>query len=148
MRRRAAALIAGGALLAAPASAQDSEPTRVVPKPKSGGTLTTFVVRYDSLGDEAAGGDTLYVTGPRGTRCAGEVLGNAVGHDGGITTIRMGPRLPADDIDGNRYDFVPRDPDTQKRLPRWCRGVYRGWINLEEESDPPVKHTRFRFAVR
>lgn len=137
-----------GLALALPAAAQEPKPTTVQPKPKSGGVWTTFTVRYDSTGQEASEGDALYVRGPKGTRCSGELVAGNVGHEGGIQTIRMGPRLEDDDQDGRRYTFVPRDPDTQRRIRPWCRGVYRGWVQKEYESGFPEKHTRFRFRVR
>jgi hypothetical protein len=145
----AAGLLAGIALLAAPASAQDDEPTRVVPKPKAGGPLTTFVVRYHAVGQDSTGGDQLYVRGPKGTRCDGVVVYYApVGHEEGTQVIHLDPRTRERDLGRNRYEYAPRDPRTEKRLSRWCRGVYRGWVELEWENDEPTRHTRFRFVVR
>ena len=133
--------------LALPAAAQEPKPTTVQPKPKSGGTQTTFTVRYDGIGQEGSGGDQLYVRGPKGTRCAGVVVQGSIAHVGGIQTIRMGPRAK-----GNpeipRYEMTPHDPDTGKRLRSWCRGVYRGWVQYEDEDPEVDKHTRFRFRVR
>jgi hypothetical protein len=135
-------------VLALPAAAQESKPTTVQPQPKSGGTQATFTVRYDSLGQEGFGGDQLYVRGPKGTRCSGEIVAGPVGHYGGIQTILMGPRLADDDQRGRRYTFVPRDPETQRRIGPWCRGVYRGWVQWEDDDVQVHKHTRFRFRVR
>jgi hypothetical protein len=137
--------------LALPASAQDDRPRRVQPKPKSGGPMTTFVVRYHAIGQDAMGGDQLYVLGPKGTRCDGVVIYYApVGHEEGTQVISLGPRVDeSDDGRRNRYHYAPRDPDSERRLGSWCRGVYRGWVEFETEGDrTPEKHTRFRFAVR
>jgi hypothetical protein len=147
MRWPVGAAAAAVLALALPATAQEPRPTTVQPKPKSGGARTTFTVRYDAIGQEGFGGDQLYVRGPRGTRCAGEVIHGAVGHEGGIQTIAMGPRLDEGGL-GPRYRFVPRDPDTEKRLRTWCRGEYRGWVQWEDDDGEVDKHTRFRFRVR
>jgi hypothetical protein len=77
----AAGLVAGIALLAAPASAQDDKSTRVQPKPKVADARTTFVVRSTPVGpDTGFGGDGLNLEGPKGTRCEGSVLSSPVGH--------------------------------------------------------------------
>ena len=138
----------GGRLaLALRAAARESKPTTVQPKPKAGGARTTFTVHYDSLGQEGFGGDQLYVRGPQG---------NALRRRDRPRRRRARGRDP-DDRDGAaldersdipRYEFAPRDPDTRRRLGSWCRGEYRGWVQGEEDSGPPEKHTRFRFRVR
>ena len=152
MRRAAAGLIGVACLLAVPASAQDREPTRVVPTPKSGGTLTTFMVRYDSSGADAFGGDVVMVRGPRGTSCSGLVVSRTVGHASGVQRIAMGPRVDEGDTDEYEGRFFIRPDDHLEEgravpLRRWCRGVYRGWVECCEDANPE-KHTRFRFAVR
>jgi hypothetical protein len=150
MRRSAAAVVVALAL-ALPASAQDPRPDRVVPKPKVGGPKTTFVVRYHALGQDAMGGDQLYVLGPKGTRCDAIVIYEApVGHDEGTQVISLGPRVDvADDSHPRRFYYAPRDPENDRPFKSWCRGVYRGWVEFETEGDrTPEKHTRFRFAVR
>ena len=148
--RRSPAGVLLALVLAFPATAQDDEPRRVVPKPKVGGPKTTFVVRYHALGQDAMGGDQLYVLGPNGTRCDEIVIYEApVGHDEGTQVISLGPRVGETDDSRNRYFYAPRDADTGRRLASWCRGVYRGWVEFQTEGDrTPDKHTRFRFAVR
>ena len=142
-----------GFFLAVPASAQDRKPEHVVPKPKRGGTRTTFVVRYESFGADAFGGDVIQVRGPRGTRCSALLISEPVGHEGGPQRIAMGPRVDEDDSDeyGGRFFIRPRedlDDGRTRTLSRWCRGVYRGWVEFEWENHEPTKHTRFRFVVR
>jgi hypothetical protein len=138
--------------LALPAAAGEPEPDRVVPKPKRGGTFTTFVVRYESSGAGAFGGDELWVRGPRGTSCFGTVVVESVGHEAEPQRIAIGPRVDEGDSDGyeGRLFIRPQDgldEGDPKPLRRWCRGVYRGWVACCQDANPE-KHTRFRFAVR
>ena len=134
--------------LAVPAAAAAPEVRPV--SPKKGGTKSTFTFTYDSLGAEAFSGDSIYVNGPRGTRCHGMVINDAVGDSGGLTTVHMGPRVKERDT-GTTYWFRPRDPDREGRhtpFTTWCKGVYRGRVD-HESSNLGNNETlvRFRFKV-
>ena len=136
--------------LALPASAQDSAPPRIKAKPKVGTPKTTFTVRYVSRGSDAHSSDYVYLNGPAGTRCDGEVLSESVGTFEGKQRIDMGPRVPDDDPSLRHYAIQPYYPgDGAPRLKRWCRGVYRGGIYFEREDEPEVEDiARFRFRVK
>jgi hypothetical protein len=136
--------------LAWPAAAQDTEPVRVQPKPKSGGTATTFVIRWVTDSDSDNAGEQFYVWGPRGTRCAGLVAYSPVGYSGGTQTVRVGPRARGS---GERlFSVRPEEPGTEgpaKPLARWCRGIYRGRVEFQNaDGETEYVVARFRFRVR
>lgn len=141
---------AGVLALALPAAAQEPKPETVQPKPKSGGPLTTFVIRWVTDTDSDNAGEQFYVWGPRGTRCKGLVAYSPVGYTGGPQTVRVGPRARGE---GERlFSVRPEEPGTEgpaKPLERWCKGVYRGRVEFHnEDGETEYIVVRFRFRVR
>ena len=151
MRLAAAAVLAAGALLAAPAGAQDGDVKRVHPDPRVGKPYTTFLVRFHPVGpDTGFGGDQLWLNGPDGTRCESTVVFFPVGVYDGKHKVWIGPTVE-EDYDGRRMRLRPKDPrdDTAETdLRRWCRGVYRGGVDFEDSEGDSYTHTRFSFRVR
>lgn len=142
--------IVAAAALAVPASAGELEPKVIQPSPKYGGTKTTFTAKYDNDLASDNAGDQFHLIGPRGTRCHGLVGYSPTGHEGGIQTIRMGPRAKASGY--REYAVRPENPDPEARqeyFDRWCKGVYRGRVQYEN-ADGEVEYVkvRFRFRVR
>lgn len=137
------------ALLAVPAAAQDDEPDVAHPTPKRGGVTTTFTVRYVNDLESDNAGDQLYLFGPRGTACHGQVGYTPTGYEGGTQTIRMGPR--ASGRGGRVFVVRPTDPspESSRPLSRWCKGVYRGRVEYQnEDGETEYVKVRFRFRVR
>jgi hypothetical protein len=131
--------------------ADEETPPRVKAKPKVGGPHTTFTARYVSGGSDADSTDRVYLNGPDGTRCDGEVIFEAVGFVRGKQRLDMGPRVPEDDPGERHYALEPYFPDREDEPPmkRWCRGVYRGGVYFERDGHPEDTRqlVRFRFRV-
>ena len=145
------AIAMAGALLVLPAAATEREPEVRPVSPAKGGVKTTFTVRWITEIESDNAGEQFYVRGPRGTHCHGLIVYTPAGYAGGTQTVRMGPRVkPRDGV--RNFDLRLDDPDPdaspKAELPRWCRGVYRGRVDFENE-DGEAEYTvvRFRFKV-
>jgi hypothetical protein len=77
-----------------------SNPEHLAVTPAVAGLTRTVRVHYVADGDDGQGGDTVFVAGPSGTRCAGDsvIVGSVSGPDngGGLVTVYMGPNAAED----------------------------------------------------
>ena len=112
--------------------------------PRHGGPLTTFRFRYWSPGSDN-NGDQLYLYGPPGTRCRGEIAQTPTGFARGTQTILLGPRARGS---GPRTFAIGADVRGGP-FRRWCRGLYRGVIRWEGwDVEEEIVVGRFFFRVR
>lgn len=134
------------AIVPPPLAYAKSDIERRPARPGSAGPFTTFVLRYDSAGSSSVGGDELYLHGPRGTPCRGQIAHEPTGHFEGLQRIRFGFHPPAKDQGDREYYVVPDFLDRG----RWCRGYYHGHVLFQDESSGMSTHTflRFFFVVR
>jgi hypothetical protein len=147
---RVGAPVALAAMLvwALPAAAREAPVAKV--SPRTGGTGTTFTVRWVTEVSSDNAGEQFFVFGPRHSRCHGLVAYTPVGFATGTQTVHMGPH--ANGKAGARtFSVRPEDPDPESNrdFSHWCRGVYRGRVDYENE-DGQAEYTvvRFRFRVR
>jgi hypothetical protein len=149
MRRAALAAVAG--LIALSGLAQAAVP-RYPTKPSSGGPHTTFSLRYKWFGPDAE--NQLYLRGPRGTRCAGLIVQEAVGWASGPQTLNFQFKREGDTIDGPAW-FRPRrslrrdppDGPSGPPLRSWCPGYYHGYITNIGNRSGEFLEARFFFVV-
>jgi hypothetical protein len=112
--------------------------------PAVGGQGTTFTISFTAAGQDEGPddfGDTLSLHGPRGTPCAGELLGDEIRAFGsGPATFRVGPRAPRPRFaDGTTASYRVASP--------WCPGRYTGWIE-EYDTGGSSDLGHFVFTVR
>jgi hypothetical protein len=129
-----------------------SNPKYLAVTPSVAGLTRTVRVQYVADGDDGEGGDTVFVAGPSGTRCAGNsvIVGSVSGPDngGGPVTIYMGPNAAEDyPWSANEADtFAPEVPLSETLLARWCPGWYTGQIWCEGPT-PAILRATFSFDV-
>jgi len=129
-----------------------SNPKRLAVSPAVAGLTRTIRVHYVADGDDGEGGDTVFVAGPSGTRCAGDsvIVGSVSGPDngGGPVTVYMGPNAAEDyPWPANEANtFTPELPLSETLVARWCPGRYTGQI-WYEGATPAILRATFSFEV-
>jgi hypothetical protein len=129
-----------------------SNPKHLAVTPAVAGLTRTVRVHYVADGDDGEGGDTVFVAGPSGTRCAGDsvIVGSVSGPDngGGPVTVYMGPNAAEDyPWPANEANtFAPEVPSSETLVARWCPGRYAGQIWYEGPT-PAILRATFSFDV-
>jgi hypothetical protein len=142
-----------------PAAGDAQKIVRSHAAPEHGTARTTFTYTYRSTGGDVEGtseqGDVLYLYGPRGTACTGRIAEEAVGEEPGATKIVLSVNAYRS-RDLRTYAIRPashvgyHDRKPSRRLKRWCRGVYHGYIKFvtEGEDEPATYRTTHGFTFR
>lgn len=105
----------------------------------------------DGVTEGEAGGDSVQVTGPDGTSCAGSLVGQGVqgpnSDSSGPVSLYIGPAAGREYAAAtNTYD--PMVANSEHPLVRWCPGQYTGEIVYNGPIQGVVKATfEFRIAA-
>ncbi len=135
--------VAPAATVARGQDATDPAGTRpLAVAPAVGGQGTTFTIPFESRGVDDRpddDGELLVVRGPRGTACAGEILGQLRAFGSGPARYSFGPRPARPSFRANAQAY--------RAVRRWCPGRYTGHI---DPSYPGVSGglRTFTFHVR